>query len=398
MQHTWADRFASRASGLVSSEVRSLFSVASDPAYVNLAGGSPDVGALALEEIAELTRHVVATRGAEALQYGTGQGAPELREQIPVVMAEEGISASPDEIIVTTGSQQALDLVCKVFIDPGDVIIAEAPSYVGALATFRAYEADVVHVDQDADGIVPDLLAATLASLQATRRTPKLLYVIPNFQNPSGSTLAGARRREIVRIADRFGVMIVEDNPYGLISFDTDPLPALKELNPDGVVYLGSFSKIFSAGLRMGWAAAPPPVLEKLICASESSVLSPSMYSQLTVSSYLAGNNLTRQVKAFREIYRDKRDAMMLALADYLPEVRVNRPAGGFFTWLTLPDGIDSKGMLAEAMAAHVVYTPGTGFYADGRGHSNIRLSYSSPTPENIRAGIERLAGVVRHE
>lgn len=395
MHQSWAEKFATRATGLVRSEVRSLFALAADPAYVNLAGGSPDIGALPLDEIAELTRNLIATRGTEALQYGVGQGSPELREQLTVVMAEEDIPADADDLIVTTGSQQALDLICKVFIDPGDVILAEGPTYVGALATFRAYEADVIHVDQDACGIIPDRLESTLASLAAAGRAPKMLYVIPNFQNPSGATLSAERRRQVVSLAERYGVLIVEDNPYGLIRYEHDPSPALKSLHPEGVVYLGSLSKTFSAGLRIGWAAAPTEIVERLVSASESSVLSPSMYTQLTAATYLADYDWLQQVKVFRELYRDKRDVMVESIGEMLPKSAFVTPQGGFFVWLTIPGDFDSKKMLPHATAAHVVYTPGTGFYADGRGSNNIRLSFSSPSTKRIRDGIRRLSSVI---
>lgn len=395
MHYSWTDKFAARAEGLVRSEVRSLFALASDPAVINLAGGSPDIGALPLEELGELARTLIVNRGVEALQYGVGQGSGELRDQLVRVMAEEDVRADPDDLVVTTGSQQALDLVCKVFIDPGDIILAEGPTYVGALATFRAYEANVCHVDQDEYGIIPERLRATLTSLAARGQAPKLLYVIPNFQNPSGATLSAGRRREIVTIAAKFGVLIIEDNPYGLLQYDGDNVPALKSLNPDGVVYLGSLSKTFSAGLRTGWTAAPHEIVEKLVSANESSVLSPSMYSQLTAATYLADYDWLQQVKVFREIYRDKRDAMVDAVREGLPGATFVTPAGGFFVWLTMPGDFNSKEMLPKATDAKVVYTPGTGFYADGRGSRNMRLSFSSPSTTGIREGIRRLASAI---
>ncbi|WGW11790.1 PLP-dependent aminotransferase family protein [Saxibacter everestensis] len=394
----WAGSYAARAVGLVSSEVRALFSVASRPDVVNLGGGSPYVSALPLDDIAELCARLVRERGAEALQYGTGQGTEELREQISLVMEREGIVAHPDDLVVTTGSQQALDLVSKVFLDPGDVVVAEGPSYVGALGTFTSYQADVVHVEMDDDGLIPEQLEETLRRLAVERRRPKLLYLIPNFQNPSGVTLSGPRRIQILEIARRHKLLVIEDNPYGLISFDSEPLPALRSHDEDGVIYLGSFSKTLASGLRVGWAAAPPAIREKLVSASESTVLSPSMFNQLVVSTYLANNDWDGQIKVFRELYRERRDALLQALADFVPQARWTRPAGGFFVWMTLPTGMNSKLMLPRAVSERVAYTPGTGFFADGRGSGHLRLAYSGPTPDRIREGVRRLATVIDAE
>src|SRR6185437_1930113 len=239
---------------------------------------------------------LVAERGTVALQYGSGQGDPGLRERILDVMAPQQVVAHPDDIVVTTGSQQALDLVTRIFVDPGDVVVAEAPSYVGALGVFRAYQAAVVHVPMDDDGLQPDALADTLLRLRREGRRVKLLYTVPNFQNPAGVTLSVARRPEIVEVARRYGVLVVEDDPYGLLGFDGDPLPAMHTLDPDGVIYLGSFSKTFAPGFRVGWAVAPHAVRERLVLASEAAILCPSAFSQLAVASYLDSHDWKHQV------------------------------------------------------------------------------------------------------
>lgn len=394
----WLGSYAERTHGMRASEIRALFAVANRPEVVSLAGGMPYLEGLPLDVIGDLAQRVVATRGTTALQYGSGQGDEGLREQILDVMRLEGIEAHPDDVVVTTGSQQALDLVTRLFVDPGDVVVAEAPSYVGALGVFRAYQADVVHVPLDAEGLVPEALETTLADLARQGRRVKLLYTVPNFHNPAGVTLSAERRPRILEIAARYGVLVLEDNPYGLLGFDREPLPAMRSLSDDGVIYLGSFSKTFAPGYRVGWAVAPHAVREKLVLASESAILSPSNASQLAISAYLATCDWKGQVKAFRELYRERRDAMIGALSEHLPDASWTVPDGGFYTWVRLPDGLDAKAMLPRAVTARVAYVPGTAFYFDGQGADHMRLSFCFPTPDRIREGVRRLAGVVSAE
>ena len=394
----WFDSYAARAHQMRASEIRALFAVASRPEVVSLAGGMPYIGGLPLAEIGEMMNRIVTERGEVALQYGSGQGDPLLREQITQVMALEGISAHPDDVVVTTGSQQALDLVTNIFIDPGDVIVAEAPSYVGALGVFRAREAQVVHVPMDANGLIPSALEETLASLAAAGRRVKFLYTVPNYHNPAGVTLSLERRPQLVEICARFGVLILEDNPYGLLGFDREPLPALRSLSPEGVVYLGSFSKTFAPGYRVGWAVAPHAVREKLVLASEAAILSPSNIAQMAISTYLDHFDWQGQIKAFREQYRERRDAMISSLQEFIPEATWNVPDGGFYVWVKLPEGLDAKAMLPRAVTARVAYVAGTAFFTDGTGTDYMRLSYCYPTPERIREGVRRLAGVVEAE
>jgi DNA-binding transcriptional MocR family regulator len=334
------------------------------------------------------------------LQYCAGQGDERLRELIGDVMALEEITgASSDDVVITVGSQQALDLVSRIFLDPGDVVLAEGPSYVGALGTFAAAEASVVHVPLDADGLIPAALEETLAKLAASGRQAKFLYTVPNFHNPAGVTLAVERRAEIVALCERYDVLIIEDNPYGLLGFDGQTLPALKSLAPDRVVYLGSFSKTFASGVRVGWAYAPPAIRDKLVLLSESQVLCPPMLSQLAVSEYLSTQPWREQIKTFRELYRERRDAMLDALDALMPAgCTWTKPEGGFYVWLTLPEGLDAKVMQPRGIAERVAYVPGIGFYADGAGQRDMRLSYCYPTPDRIREGVRRLAGVVEQE
>ena len=392
------ERFAARTAGMTASEIRALFAVASRPEVVSLAGGMPNIAALPLDALAVEVADLVSRDGQAALQYGSAQGVPELREQICEVMACEGIRADPGDVVVTVGSQMALDLITRIYCDPGDVVLAEGPSYVGALGSFAAYQARVVHVAMDEHGLVPDLLRAALESLARQGITPKFLYTIPNFHNPAGVTLALARRHEVLEICARHGVAVVEDNPYGLLGFSGTVYPALRSMDRD-VVYLGSFSKTFASGLRVGWALVPPAVRDRLVLAAESATLCPPSFNQMLVSRYLAGHDWRGQVKTYTEAYRDRRDAMLRALESHLPEgCTWNVPDGGFYVWLTVPEGVDTKAMLPRAVTARVAYASGTGFYADGFGSRQLRLSYCYPTPERITEGVRRLAAVLEAE
>ncbi|MEV4750373.1 PLP-dependent aminotransferase family protein [Streptosporangium amethystogenes subsp. fukuiense] len=384
---------------MVASEIRALFSVASRPEVVSLAGGMPYVTALPLDVVGELVADLVARRGPVALQYGSGQGDPHLREQICDVMRMEGIEAVADDVVVTVGSQQALDLITRIFIDPGDVVLAEGPSYVGALGTFSAYQAKVIHVAMDSEGIVPESLAQTIYALNSAGNRIKFLYTIPTFQNPAGVTLNAVRRQQVLEICQRADVLIVEDNPYGMLGFDGEPMRTLRADNAEGVVYLGSFSKTLAPGFRVGWALAPHAVREKLVLAMESAVLSHSSFTQLAVGQYLATQPWREQIKTFIELYRERRDTMLASLEALMPAgVTWTRPAGGFFVWATLPEGLDSKALLPRAVAERVAFVPGTGFFADGGGARNMRLSYCYPEPDRIREGVRRLAGVIEQE
>jgi 2-aminoadipate transaminase len=394
----WLGSYAARTHGMRASEIRALFAVANRPEVVSLAGGMPFLDGLPLEVLSDVAARVVSQRGLQALQYGSGQGDETLREQILDVMRLEGIDAHPDDVVVTTGSQQALDLVTRIFVDPGDVVVAEAPSYVGALGVFRAYQADVVHVPLDEHGLVPEALESTLARLAAAGRRVKLLYTVPNFHNPAGVSLSTERRPQILAIARRYGVLVLEDNPYGLLGFEGAPRPAIRSMDDEGVLYLGSFSKTFAPGYRVGWVVAPHAVREKLVLASESAILCPSSASQIAISTYLSTCDWQGQIKAYRELYRERRDATVAALAEHLPEASWNVPEGGFYVWVKLPDGLDSKDMLPRAVTARVAYVPGTAFFYDGTGASHMRLSYCFPTPERIREGVRRLASVVAGE
>ena len=396
------DRYAARTAGMTASEIRALFAVASRPEVVSLAGGMPNLAALPLDTLATEVAAVVAEEGQSALQYGSAQGVPALREQIGEVMALEGIAAGTahaDDIVVTVGSQSALDMLTRLFVDPGDVVLAEAPSYVGALGSFAAYQAEVRHVAMDDDGLIPAALAEALDALAREGRQAKFLYTVPTFQNPVGVTLSVERRAAVVELCRRHGVLIIEDNPYGLLGFDGQTYPSLRSMDPENVVYLGSFSKIFAAGLRVGWALAPHGIREKLVLAAESATLCPPAFTQMVVARYLATHDWRGQIKSFREMYRERRDAMLAALEAHLPPgCTWTRPEGGFFVWVTVPEGVDTKAMLPRAITARVAYASGTGFHADGSGSRHMRLSFCYPPPERITEGVRRLAGVLDGE
>ena len=393
------ERYAHRAAHMKPSEIRSLFAVASRPEIVSLAGGMPNLSAIPMDMMAGIVEKLIREHGQEALQYGSGQGHPQLREQICDVMALEGIKANPDDVLVTTGSQQALDLISRIFIDPGDVVLVEAPSYVGALGTFAQYEASVVHVEMDQNGLIPEALRQAIRTLRYQGRRIKFLYLIPNYQNPAGVLLPADRRTEILDICRAEKIFIVEDNPYGLLGFDRPSPNAMRAEDSENVIYLGSFSKTIVPGFRIGWALVPQSLKEKLVIASESSILCPSNFSQMAIASYLANQPWREQIASFCALYKVRRDAMLSALDAYFPKAATwTKPAGGFYVWVTLPPEIDTKAMVPRAIAAKVAYVPGTAFYADGFGSWSLRLSYCYPTPERITQGVMALSKVVEQE
>lgn len=390
----WIDSYAKRAGSLSVSEVRALFAVVSRPEVVSLAGGMPNVSSLPKELITESFEKLMSAKGDMALQYGGGQGDITLRGQIQDIMALEGINSSVEDLVVTTGSQHGLELLAGLFLDEGDVVIAEGPSYVGALGIFRHYLAEVDHVYTDNDGMSPEALEESIAKLKKANKKIKLLYLVPNFANPSGVTLSAKRRPEILAIAKRNNILVVEDNPYGLLYFDKKPPKALRSMD-DNVIYLGSFSKILVPGFRVGYVLAPPPIREKLVLAQESAILCPSAFSQMLISEYLATADWQKQVETFRGVYSKRKDAALKAMKEYLPTLQTTKPDGGFYLWVDLPNGMDSKAMLPLAVKELVAYTPGTAFYGDGQGKNKLRICYSFPTPERIDLGIKRLSNVI---
>ncbi len=381
------------------SEIRALFAIATRPEIVSLAGGMPYTAALDYDAVGEVTAAVVREAGPTALQYGGGQGLAELREQLVEVMAAERVPAHPDDLVVTTGGQQGLDLIGKLFCDPGDVILAEGPSYVGALGAFAAYQAEVLHVPMDAEGLIPAALREHLKALEAAGRRAKFLYTVPNHQNPAGVSLSLERRREVLELVERHDLLVIEDNPYGLLDFKAELRPPLRSLAPERVLYVGTLSKIFSPGIRVGWVAAPEPIRDRLVLLKEAADLCQSNLTQYVAERWLSTQPWLRQVEQYRNVYRERCEALLDELQAEMPAgCSWSEPTGGFFVWLRLPEGVDSSELLAKALGARVAYVPGRAFYADGAGGQELRLSFCFPVPEQIREGARRLAAVLRTE
>ncbi len=389
----WDGRYARRMAQVRSSAVRDLFAAASRPDIISFAGGMPEVSQVPAEAAATAAYEAVVHEGACALQYGSSEGRPELRTQIVELMAEIGVRLPAEDIVVTAGAQQGLDLLAKTFLDPGDVVITEGPTYVGALQAFSAYEPEIVCVPMDDDGMRVDLLEAELERLGP--RGAKFIYTIPNFQNPAGVTLRPERRRRLLELAHAFDIPVIEDDPYGRLRFEGGHVKPLRALD-DEVIYLGTFSKIFAPGLRLGWMTAPRPILAKVLLAKQAADLCGSAFAQVTAERYFAGTRWRRVLQGLTRTYAERRDAMLVALDEHFPaEVRWTRPEGGFFVWVELPSFIDAGTLLAEAVEHGVTFVPGLAFYPDGRGRNCMRLAFCYAEPEAIAEGIRRLADVV---
>jgi len=396
----YAGLFAARTKVMKSSAMRDLMAVTARPEVISLAGGLPDTSTFPPDTFAAIAQRIAAESCAKALQYGPTEGLDETKACIAQVMAAEGMRVAPEDMIVTTGGQQVIDLVTKTLIDPGDVVIAEGPTYPGAVPVFSAYQADVVQVDMDADGMRVDLLEETLDRLERDGRRPKFIYTVPSFQNPAGVTMSQPRRRRLVEVAHERELLVLEDNPYGLLRYEGDPPPPLLSL--DGgvyVMYLGTFSKILSPGIRLGWVVAPPPVLEKINLGKQAADLCTSTLSQLMVQAYFEESRWRDYVESLTEVYRARRDTMLDALADHFPhQAEWTRPAGGLFIWVTLPDFIDTTDLLARALRDNVAFVPGEAAFLDGRGRNAMRLNFSGSNEDAIREGIRRIGEVVTEQ
>ncbi len=391
----YVDLYARRTSGMSASEVRALFSVAARPDVVSFAGGMPYVQALPTDHLQEVAAAVLRERADVALQYGGGQGPRTLRERLVMLMAEEGTPADPEDVVVTTGAQQALDLLGKVLIDPGDEVVVEAPAYVGALSAFSAYEPRFVQVELDDRGMIVEQLEEAL--LRGAR--PKFVYTVPNFHNPAGVTMSRERREQLVALCREARIPIVEDNPYGLLRFEGEREPTLRSLDPENVVYLGTVSKVFAPGVRVGWAVAEPGLLQRLILAKEAGDLCGSNLTMLITERYLQGERWRRSLEDLVAAYRRRRDAMIAALErQFPPDATWTRPAGGFYVWATVPSYVDTQALLAAAIERRVAYVPGTAFYPDGRGRDRMRLAFCYPTEDRTLEGIRRLGELLAEE
>jgi 2-aminoadipate transaminase len=385
-------RYAARSAGMTVSEVRALFAVAARPEVISLAGGMPFVQALPSDEVLRVVTEVVTERASVALQYGAGSGQESLKIRLAGLMAEQGIEVEPDDVLITVGAQQALDLVGKLFIDPGDEIAVEAPSYVGALSAFSVYEPRYVRIPMDEDGLSVDALERALAG----GARPKLLYVCPNFHNPAGVTLALERRRRLVEVCRAAAVPIIEDDPYGMLRFEGEPLPSLRSLDPENVLYLGTLSKIFCPGIRIGWTVAPSSTTAQLTLLKEAADLCSSNLNMLVAEGWLADRDRwTGTLADLVAVYRRRRDTCLAALERHFPAGTTwTRPAGGFYVWVTVP-GADMKALLPEAVEHGVAYVPGTAFYTDGTGRDRFRLAFCYPPEEAIEEGVRRLGALL---
>jgi 2-aminoadipate transaminase len=396
----YAGLFAQRTKVMRSSAMRDLMAITARPEVISLAGGLPDTSTFPPESFAAQMTRIAHESSAEALQYGPTEGFEETKACIAEVMAAEGMNPDTDDLIVTTGGQQAIDLVCKTLIDPGDPVICEAPTYPGAVPTFCSYEADVIQVATDGDGMRIDELEQVLDRLAEEGRRPKFIYSVPSFQNPAGVTLSEERRRRLVEIAREREVLVCEDNPYGLLRFEGEPLTPLYALDGgDYVLYLGTLSKILSPGIRIGWIAAPPPVMEKIVLGKQAADLCTSTLTQHFVREYFAEGRWREYVESLVDLYRGRRDAMLEALERHFPEqAEWTRPEGGLFVWATLPGYIDTTDLLAKALRDNVAFVPGRAAYTDGRGAHEMRLNFSASGEDEIREGIRRIGKVISEQ
>lgn len=388
------DKVAQRVTTMRSSAVRDLFAAASRSDIISLSGGMPDVSLLPEEALRETTRAAVGELSPVALQYGSTAGREETRAALANIMRDLGIRCKAEDLMITSGAQEALDLLAKTFIDPGDIIITEGPTYLGALQAFSAYQPRVICIPFDEEGMRMDLLEEQLKELG--KGAVKFLYTIPNFQNPGGVTMVPERRQRLIELSEEYDFLVVEDDPYGRLRYDGGHMKPLRSLS-DKVIYLGTVSKTFAPGLRTGWIIAPHSVLAKINLVKQGTDLCGSAFNQVMVEKYFTITPWERTLQRFIGTYRERRDAMLAALDEFFPpEATWTHPQGGFFVWVTLPEYVDTDSMLSVALEHGVTYTPGSGFYPDGKqGKSSMRLAFCYESPENIREAIRRLAEVI---
>ncbi len=397
----YAGLFAERTGVMRSSAMRDLMAITARPEVISLAGGLPDTSTFPAGTFAAQMTRIAQESTAEALQYGPTEGFAETVDCILEVMGAEGMLPDPDDVIVTTGGQQAIDLICKTLVDPGDVVVCEAPTYPGAVPVFCSYQADVVQIECDDDGMRIEDLEGVLERLDGEDRRPKFVYSVPTFQNPAGVTLSLERRQRLVELARQRELLVVEDNPYGLLRFAGEPLPPLYQLDGgDFVIYVGTLSKILSPGIRLGWAVAPPPIMEKIVLGKQAADLCTSTLTQHFVREYFAEGRWREYVDSLVEIYRRRRDTMVESLREHFPaQASWTEPQGGLFIWATLPDYIDTGDLLAKALREDVAFVPGQAAYVDeSRGRSSMRLNFSGVGEEEIREGVRRIGKAVAEQ
>ena len=396
----YAGLFAARTRVMRSSAMRDLMEITARPEVISLAGGLPDTSTFPPKSFAAQMTRIAQTSAAEALQYGPTEGFEEIKDCILQVMGAEGMLPESDDIIVTTGGQQAIDLVCKTLIDPGDVVICEAPTYPGAVPVFCSYEAEVVQIECDDDGMRVEELEGVLARLGEEGKRPKFVYSVPTFQNPAGVAMSFERRQRLVEIARSHELLVVEDSPYGLLRYGGEALPPLYQLDGgDYVIYIGTFSKILSPGIRLGWAVAPPPVMQKIVLGKQAADLCTSTLTQFFVREYFAEGRWQDYIASLIGLYRHRRDVMLEALRKHFPpQATWTEPEGGLFIWATLPEYIDTSDLLAKALRDNVAFVPGQAAYVDGRGRNSMRLNFSGVTDEEIREGVKRIGKVIAEQ
>ncbi|MCZ2127735.1 MAG: PLP-dependent aminotransferase family protein [Anaerolineales bacterium] len=402
MQTPWEYRFAHRAQSMKSSVIRELLKLTEQPDIISFAGGLPAPEVFPLKEFEEACERVLTLHGATALQYGATDGYLPLREMIARHTERYKLSATPANILITSGSQQALDFIGRLFINRGDRILVESPTYLGALQAWNAYGAQYVAVPVDEHGMIVEELE------KALRAGPKFIYVLPNFQNPYGATLSLERRQMLVKLADQYGVPIVEDDPYGQLRYSGEHLPSVAYLDAQyrengdheytgNVIYLSTFSKLLAPGLRLAWVVAPPNVIQKMVMAKQAADLHTSSFNQMAAYEVGKGGFIDEHVKAIRSVYKERRDVMLEMMDEFFPEeMRWTKPEGGMFLWGMMPEGADAAKVLESAIQRKVAFVPGTAFHPDGGGANTMRLNFSYSSPELIREGIARLGATLK--
>ncbi len=379
------------------SEIREILKLTRRPDMISFAGGLPDPGSFPVPEIGEITQAVLREQGPLALQYGPTEGDLALREELVRWVAKDGIEVDADQVFITNGSQQGLDLLGKIFVDPGDAVIVELPSYIGGLQAFNAYQAALHGVPQDDHGMRMDLLETKLAELAAAGVQPKMIYVVPDFQNPSGVTMPADRRRRLLELAREYDTLIIEDTPYRELRYNGEAAPAILASDRDGrVITISSFSKLFCPGFRLAWAMGPQDLISKLVIAKQSTDLCTASFTQAIAAEFMSRGLLHRQVERIRPLYDHKRQVMLEALEEFMPPgVTWTRPEGGLFLWVRLPEEMDACVLLREAVEHNVAFVIGAPFHCDGGGRNTMRLNFSYPSEGLIMEGIKRLAAAI---
>jgi len=402
METPWDNRYAQRTQRMGSSAIRELLKLTEKPNIISFAGGLPAPEVFPIKEFSEACERVLRDYGSQALQYSTTEGYLPLREMIARHTARYKFNTNPENVLITSGSQQALDLLGKVFINPGDRILVESPTYLGALQAWNAYGAEYVAVPIDDDGMITDELE------EALRTGPKFIYVLPNFQNPTGVTLSLERRRQLIHLADRYGVPIVEDDPYGQLRYEGQHLPSIVSLDDEyrnngdtyyrgNVIYLSTFSKILAPGLRLGWVIAPAEVIRRLVQAKQGTDLHTATFNQIVAHEISKAGFIDTHILTIRKIYGERRDVMLAGMDRFFPaEMNWTHPQGGLFLWGVMPDYLNSADVLKDAVKREVAFVPGEPFYPCGGGHNTMRINFSNASPEMILEGISRLGDVLR--